>query len=146
MNGIACAFQCRVATDPEIRFLPDGKPVLSFSAIVFDAKATETTPPEWIRVSVWDAAAERLEKTLKKGGEAYVEGRLKLNAYVDKEGKERSGLVVSAWTCQPFGAIGKKAPRRDTGPAADGPGIDQYRTAFDRRQPAPAGKGKPPWE
>jgi len=32
--------------------------------------------------------------------------------WTGKDGEQRTGLNVSAWTCQPLGAIGRRAPKR----------------------------------
>lgn len=113
MNGIHAAIEGRI-TEPELKYTPTGQAILQFSVVAYDAKATADTEPEWVRVSVWGDRAEELAPVLKKGAEVYLEGRMRLNKWTDREGAEHSGLAISAWTAQPMGAIGKKAPKRPT--------------------------------
>ncbi len=71
-----------LGADPELRYLPDGKPVANFPLAVNRSwsdsesgeKVTETT---WSRVSVWGRQAEAANRYLAKGDQALVEGRLK---------------------------------------------------------------------
>lgn len=49
---------------------------------------------------------------LQKGNVAYVEGRVRVNAWIDKEGKPQGGLSIFANKLEP---IGKLEPRQNTG-------------------------------
>jgi single-strand DNA-binding protein len=68
--------------DPEMRYMPDGTAVTSFSIATgrrWTDKATgqpvdETT---WFRVSVWGRQAETANQYLSKGKKVLVEGRIK---------------------------------------------------------------------
>lgn len=80
--------------DPEMRYLPNGNPVTSFSVATSRSytnnqgvKVDETT---WFRVSVFGKAAESCNQYLKKGSKVLVEGRLQ----ADKSGGPR------VWTRQ----------------------------------------------
>ncbi len=67
--------------DPEMRYMPDGTALTSFSVATnfsWTDRATgqpvkETT---WFRVSVWGRQAETANQYLKKGQQVLVEGRL----------------------------------------------------------------------
>lgn len=71
----------RLGRDPEMRYLPNGDPVTSFS-IATDRqyndrsgqKVKETT---WFRVSVFGKSAETANQYLSKGKMVLVEGRLR---------------------------------------------------------------------
>ncbi len=71
----------RLGRDPEMKYLPNGDPVTTFS-IATDRKykgrdgntVAETT---WFRVSVFGKQAEIANEYLRKGRMALVEGRLK---------------------------------------------------------------------
>jgi len=117
MNGIHCALTGRLPADAELKYTSTGKALLNFSLAVDDAKHKEGDATEWVRVTVWEEQAERLADRLKKGSEVYVEGRLKLNAWNTADGEQRTGLNVSAGTCEVLGAIGRKAPKRTIEPA-----------------------------
>jgi single-strand DNA-binding protein len=115
MNGLHCAFTGRVGTDPTKRFTMSGKQLIEFRVAVDESsRQTEERPdpPEtqWIKVVVWEEAAERLEQEgrVKKGATVYVEGRLRLSKWVSAQGEHRSGLELSAWTVQPMGQLGER--------------------------------------
>jgi aspartate-semialdehyde dehydrogenase len=61
------------------------------------AKQLRTT---WFRVSVWDKHAENAAKFLKKGSLAYVEGRLRVDEWTDRENVNRYSLEVHATDVQ----------------------------------------------
>ena len=70
--------------DPEMRYMPSGDPVTSFSVACdrqwndkSGAKMKETT---WFRVSVFGNQAETCNQYLTKGSKVLVEGRLGIDA------------------------------------------------------------------
>lgn len=73
----------RLGRDPEMKFMPDGSPVTSFSIATDRAftdrngqKQKETT---WFRVSVFGRQAETCNQFLTKGRVVLVEGRLSVD-------------------------------------------------------------------
>ena len=118
MNGIVAALTGRIGQDAELKYLPTGNALATFSVAADDAKKAEGEQAEWVRVTVWGEAAEELAPRLVKGTRVYVEGRLKLEQWQAKDGAQRSTLKLSAWTCQPMGQIGNNRLRRrqDDGP------------------------------
>src|SRR4051794_1898702 len=91
LNGLHCAFTGRVVGDPEERFTSTGKRMLQFSVLV-DHSFTATTDrpaPEgvFVRVTAWEATAEQLAGTLKKGSLVYTEGSLKHASWQTQEGE-----------------------------------------------------------
>ena len=111
MNGITAAFFGRIGQDAELRYTAQGTAFVSVSVAVEDAKRAEGEPAEWVRCTVWGELAEEMAPRLGKGTRVYLEGRVRLKTWT-KDGAERSGLEVSAWTCQPIGQIGRQRPRR----------------------------------
>jgi single-strand DNA-binding protein len=109
VNGIITAFQGFLARDPEPRYTQKGQPLLSFSMGIRDAKAEEGAQPEWVRCTVFGERADELHGKLRKGGEVYIEGRLKLNTWQAADGQQRAGLDVVAFKVEPMGAIGRKS-------------------------------------
>ena len=118
MNGIVSCAEGFLVKDAELRFTSQGKAVCSFSLAVADTKRAEDGETEWLRVTLWEAEAERLAPVLLKGVECYVYGRLKLRSWQSDAGETRSGLELSAWECTPKGAIGHRAPKQQGGPSA----------------------------
>jgi single-strand DNA-binding protein len=87
--------------DPEMRYMPNGRPVTQFSVAVSHSKpdgqggwVDEGT--DWYRVSVFGDRAERIAEQLRKGMKVFVEGRLKTSEYVGKDNEKRFSLDVSA--------------------------------------------------
>lgn len=84
---------------PEIRYLPDGTPICSFSMATTEKRKSggeavdETT---WFKVNVWGKQGETASQYLFKGSQAYVEGSLSNREYTDKDGNKRTTLEVRA--------------------------------------------------
>ncbi|MBN1370878.1 MAG: single-stranded DNA-binding protein [Anaerolineaceae bacterium] len=80
--------------DPEMRYLPSGQPVTSFSVATSRSytnnQGTRVEETIWFRVSVFGKMAETCNQYLKKGSKVLVEGRLQ----ADKSGGPR------VWTRQ----------------------------------------------
>lgn len=123
MDGLHVAFTGRIGTEPERRFTPQGSETIQFSLLPHDTKA-DPEQPEWVRVSAFvERLAEDAVPKLAKGAEVYVEGRLRLGRWTGQDGAPRAGLNVNAWTVQPMGQIGRRAPR-DSRPVARGRSLD----------------------
>ncbi len=89
----------RVGRDVELRYLPSGKAVASFSLAVGrvtgsgERRQEET---EWFRVVAWERLAETCSEFLRKGSRIYLEGRLQTRTYTDREGIARKTVEVVA--------------------------------------------------
>ena len=71
-----------LGADPEMRYLPDGKPVTSFSMATNRKWTNQQTgePGEetvWWRVSIFGPQAEACNQYLSKGRQVLVEGRVR---------------------------------------------------------------------
>lgn len=79
--------------DPEMRYMPSGRPVTSFSVATSrswtnaDGERREET--EWFNVVAWGNLAEICKQHLHKGQQVYVEGRLQTRSWEDSEGRKR---------------------------------------------------------
>ena len=92
------------------------------------------------------------EKYLRKGNPVYIEGRLRTETWVDKEGKERFSLRVRANTMQLIGSRNDEggeyqeaaAPRQQqAAPVAAPAPAPRQQTAEQPAAPAPARAPKP---
>jgi single-strand DNA-binding protein len=113
--------------DPEVRFTPGGQAVANFSLAtneswVKDGQKQERT--EWHRIVVWGKVAELCGEYLKKGRQAYIEGRLQTREWTDKENKKQYTTEVVAQTVQFLGS-------RDGAGAGAGSGMGGGRPARD---------------
>lgn len=86
--------------DPETRTLPSGSKVVDFSVATSepskDKEGNQIELTTWFRVEAWDRLGDVAEQYLKKGDPVYIEGRLRMEEYTDREGKQRTTLRVRA--------------------------------------------------
>jgi single-strand DNA-binding protein len=86
--------------DPELRYTPQGTPVCSFTVATNEKRkdrAGETQDlTTWFRVTLWGRQAETASQYLTKGRPVYIEGRLRLEEYTDRDGNKRQSLEVNA--------------------------------------------------
>ena len=115
--------------DPELRYTPQGTPVCSFSLATNERRKDKTTGENndivtWFRVTLWGRQAETASQYLSRGRPVYMEGRLRVEEWTDRDGKARHTLEVHATDMQFIGggkgedAGGGGAPSR----AAAAPG------------------------
>jgi single-strand DNA-binding protein len=86
--------------DPEMRYTPTGRPVTTFSVATTrawhsaDGERHEET--EWFNVVAWGSLAEICNQHLRRGQQAYVEGRLQTRRWDDAEGKKHYATELVA--------------------------------------------------
>ena len=101
--------------DPELRYTPQGTAVCDFSIATNEKKRDKSGEMQnvttWFRVTLWNKLAENASKYLTKGSPVYIEGRLRIEEWTDKDGKNRSTLEINGTDMQFLG-----------GGAADGGG------------------------
>lgn len=131
-----------LGADPELRYTPGGKAVTNLRVAVNDNRKgpdgqwiEETL---WMRVEVWDQAAERAAEQLRKGHKVYAEGQLRAREYEGNDGQKRTSLEMrfarvvslerrdregggfSSDAPDESGAPRQSRPPRAAGPARDG--------------------------
>ena len=68
MTGLA-----RLGNDPEVRYTPDGKPVMDMSlAFNYGRKVDGKQPSQWISATMWGDRCEKLRPYLAKGQLVFV--------------------------------------------------------------------------
>lgn len=84
--------------DPELRYTPQGDAVCDFSIAVNDRKRDKAGEFQdvttWYKVTFWRKQAETASKYLTKGKSVYVEGRLQVEEWNDRDGNKRFSLVI----------------------------------------------------
>ena len=103
----------RLGKDPEARFTPTGKQVVSFSLAVSNrwksaGEFKETT--DWFNIEVWERLGEVCQQYLHKGSLIFLEGRLKTTKYDDK-GETKYFTKVVAQSMQML----DRKPEEDSG-------------------------------
>ena len=94
--------------DPELRYTPGGSAVTDFGLAInrtFTSNGERKEETCFVDINVWGKQAESVSKYLQKGSPAFIEGRLQLDQWEDKEsGKPRSRLRVVAERVQFIGS------------------------------------------
>jgi single-strand DNA-binding protein len=84
--------------DPELRYTPQGDAVCDFSIAVNDRRRDKSGEFQdvttWFKVTLWRKLAENASKYLTKGRSVYVEGKLQVEEWTDRDGKNRQTLVI----------------------------------------------------
>jgi single-strand DNA-binding protein len=125
--------------DPEVRYTPKGTAIANLGLAVNRVYSTESGEQKeevtFIDIEVWGRQAETAGQYLSKGRPVFVEGRLRLDSWEDKEsGQKRNKLKVVAERVQFLGSPGKAAEFSDQAPGEGRPA----RAASGRGRPAAA--------
>ena len=93
--------------DPELRYTPQGNAVCNFSMATNEKKRDKSGESQdvttWFRITLWGKQAENASKYLTKGSSVYIEGRLRVEEWSDRDGKSRFTLDVHATDMQFLG-------------------------------------------
>ncbi|MBV9390636.1 MAG: single-stranded DNA-binding protein [Verrucomicrobia bacterium] len=124
--------------DPELRYTPKGTAVadlgLAVNRVVSSDEGERREETTFIDVVLWSRLAEIAQQYLKKGRSVFIEGRLQLDTWDDRQtGQKRSKLRVIAENLQMLGT-------RPDGAEPSTGGISSTST----RRPAPAPPAAPP--
>ncbi|MEQ1646396.1 MAG: single-stranded DNA-binding protein [Pyrinomonadaceae bacterium] len=94
--------------DPELRYTPQGAAVCSFSMATNEKRRDKSGEFQniatWFRVTLWGNQAETAAKYLTKGKQVYIEGRLRMDEYTDREGAIQKTLEVNGTDMQFIGS------------------------------------------
>ena len=95
--------------DPETRYMPSGGAVTNISMATSEQWKDKQTgekkeETEWHNVVFFGRVAEIAAEYLKKGSQAYVEGKLKTEKWQDKDGNDRYTTKVIAHELQLLGS------------------------------------------
>jgi single-strand DNA-binding protein len=86
--------------DPELSYTPQGTAVCKFSVATNERRRDKAGEQQdittWFRVTAWGKQAENISRYLSKGRKVYLEGRLHVEEWTDREGKPRQSLEVNA--------------------------------------------------
>lgn len=111
-----------VGRDAEQRYLPDGKPVTTFSVAASEKwKDANGTPQErtvWFKITAWQQLAEICGQYVKKGMKVLIVGTLtEPKPYQDREGNWRASLDVRANVVRFLSRVEGEAANNEAGPA-----------------------------
>lgn len=121
-----------VGKDPVVRYFDKGVAKVTFPLATSEQYTNQQgetiTTTEWHNIVLWRALAEVAEKSVKKGSQLYIIGKIKTRSYVDKEG---SNKYITEILADAFMVLDKKqgtgtpappagsAPDRETIPPPD---------------------------
>ena len=132
-----------VIADPELRFTPQGKAVLSIRLAFNDSRYNEETR-QWensktfyVDATAWEQTAERLADQIRKGDQVYVSGRLETQSW-EKDGEKKSKPSLTVRTMR---KLEKNAPAQQQG---GGNFASAQSAGFGAAQP-PAPAQQDPW-
>jgi single-strand DNA-binding protein len=97
-----------VTRDPEVRYTPKGSAVCDLGVAVNRAYTTDSGEKReevtFVEVTLWGRTAEVASEYLKKGRPVFIEGRLQMDTWDDKQtGQKRTRLRVVAENMQLLG-------------------------------------------
>ena len=98
----------RLGADPEMKYTNSGTGVCRFNIATSerwtDKGGQKQERTEWHRIVAWAKLGELCNEYLKKGRQAYIEGRLQTRSWEDKEGNKKYTTEVIANTVQFLGS------------------------------------------
>ena len=135
--------------DPEIKYTPKGSAIAELGLAINRYYTTESGEKKeettFVDVTLWGRQAEIAKEYLQKGKPVYIEGRLQLDTWDDKQtGQKRSKLRVTGEQMQLLGARGEGGGgegrssgggRGDSQEQGGGGGGDDYDQRPQRSQP-----------
>jgi single-strand DNA-binding protein len=136
-----CLLAGNLTRDPEVRYTPKGTAVCDISLAINrlppdDGSGERREETTYVDITLWGKTAENAGQYLAKGRSVFVDGRLALETWDDKQtGQKRSKLKVVAESVQFLGS----RPSQETTPEAP----TEPKPANHKR-PAPAGKKSKP--
>ena len=95
-----CIIVGNLGRDPEMRYMPDGRPVTNFTVAVnrrwTSADGTQGEKTWWFRIACWGRLAETTNQYLSKGRQVMVIGEVDANAFLGDDGQPRATLELTA--------------------------------------------------
>ncbi len=121
--------------DPEIRSLPSGQPVATFSLATSrryrDRDGNRKDETEWHNIVCFGKQAEIAGQYLTKGKMIFVEGRIQTRSWDDKEGKKQYRTEIVCDNFQMLGSKGDGGGRAGGATPATDPGYSGGEGAGD---------------
>jgi single-strand DNA-binding protein len=125
----------RLAADPELRYFESGTSLCDARLLVnpVDAKRDDGSKPDPFKLKVWGDSAQAFADGAKKGDLVAVTGRVKFETWTDREGNDRTDVVVKVEGWSPAGK-----PRASQPAAAPAPQARPATSAWAGAAPAAA--------
>jgi len=115
-----------ITKDPELRSLPSGMKVCSFSVatnrVYKDAQGQKQEQADFHNIVVFGKQAELVAQYMKKGSAIFVEGRIQTRSWDGQDGQKKYKTEIVAERVQfgpKRGDSGAATPKQDAPPAKD---------------------------
>ncbi|ETJ40565.1 Single-stranded DNA-binding protein, partial [human gut metagenome] len=88
----------RLVSDPELKYVNDDRALCKFClAVSRDYRNKDgVIPTDFINIDIWGRKAEVLCQYASKGSLIAVEGSLRIDKYVNKDGQNRTKAIINA--------------------------------------------------
>jgi single-stranded DNA-binding protein len=106
MTGIECAMTGTLTKDADARTGRSGKPFALLNLIVGDGDTRQ-----FVSAIVFGDAAGNVA-TLEKGRRVYLEGKIEISEWTDRDGNKKHGLKVASFNAVEVSKIGRRRERK----------------------------------
>lgn len=120
----------RLGQTPEMRYLPNGDPVLQFS-VAFDSGYGDKKVTTWMQCALFGKRAEKLSEYLEKGSQVGLSGEIKLDEWGGRDGTKQKTLkmrVIELTLLSRAESAGGGGSARPNANPAGGQGADSRQT------------------
>lgn len=120
-----------VGKDPVVRYFDKGSAKATFPLATSESYTNQQgetiTSTEWHNIVLWRALAEVAEKTVKKGSQVYIVGKIKTRSYVDKDGNNKyiTEILADALMVLDKKPAGQQAGQADSARESISPEINE---------------------
>jgi single-strand DNA-binding protein len=100
-----------VGRDPEIKSLPSGTRLATFSLATTDRRSKDENGnprTEWHNLVVWDKLADVVERYVTKGKQLYIEGQIRTRSY-EKDGQKKFFTEIHVQQMEMLGGGGGRS-------------------------------------
>lgn len=115
--------------DPELRYTPQGTPVCSFTLATNEKRKDKSGEFQdittWFRITLWGRQAEAASQYLTKGRPIYIEGRLRIEEWTDRDGRQRFTLEVHATDMQFVGGRVEEGASKNVRTESPGKSVEE---------------------
>lgn len=97
-----------LGAEPEVKVFENGGKIVKFPLAVnesFKINEQWETRTQWFRCECSSFVAEKVEKYYHKGMKVFVEGRIKMNTWTNKEGQERIDIIIDVKVTHQFASL-----------------------------------------
>ena len=126
--------------DPEVRYTSGGDAIANFTVATSESWKDKNTgekkeATEWHRCTAYRKLAEIVGEYLKKGSLVYIEGKITMRKWTDKEGQDRYTTEINVSEMKMLGVKPSGGDRsedtQDSGDYAPPPARDKPKPSFD---------------